>query len=62
MIGWPTQRHVADHVQDLVAHELVVEPQRVVQHAGVADDDGVLERAAERQPLLAQHLHFLEEA
>ena len=42
------ERHIADHVQNLVPHELVVEPQRVVQHAGIADDDRVLERAAER--------------
>ena len=55
------QRQVADHVEDLVAHELVFEAQRV-QHAGVADDDGVLERAAERQAVLAQPLHFLQEA
>ena len=42
-------------------HELVVEAQRVVQHAGVADDNRVLERAAEREALLAHPLHFLQE-
>ena len=56
------QRQVADHVQDLVAHELVLEPQRVVQHARLADHDRVLERAAEREAVLPQHLDFLQEA
>ena len=56
------ERHVADHIQNLVPHELVVEPERVVQHAGVADDDRVLERAAERETVLAQPLDFLQEA
>ena len=55
------QRQIANHVQNLVAHELVLEPQRV-EHAGFAEDDGVLERAAERQAALAQHLDFLQEA
>ena len=51
---------VADHVQNLVADELVLEPQRV-EHAGLAEHDRVLERAAERQAALAQHLDFLQE-
>ena len=55
------ERQVADDVENLVTDELVLEPQRV-QHAGVANDDGVLERAAQRQAVLAQHLHFLQEA
>ena len=55
------QRQVADRVENLVADAFVFEAQRV-QHAGVADDDGVLERAAQRQPLLAHPLHFLQEA
>ena len=55
------QREVANHIQNLVANKLVFEPQRV-QHAGVANDDGVLERAAERQAVLAQPLDFLQEA
>ena len=54
MIGWPSSAMSPIDVQDLVADELVVEPQRVVQHAGLADDDRVLERTAERQPLLTQ--------
>src|SRR5688572_26326874 len=57
----PNERHIANHVQNLVANELIVEPQRVVQHAGVADDDRVLERTAKRQPLLSKHLHFFQE-
>jgi hypothetical protein len=56
------ERQVADHVEDLVADELVLEPQGVVQHAGVAEDDRVVERAAERQAALPQHLDFLQEA
>ena len=48
------ERHVANHIQNLVPHELVVEAERVVEDAGVADDDGVLERAAKGQTLLAQ--------
>ncbi len=55
------ERQVTDDVQDLVTHELVFEAQGV-QHAGVADDDGVFERAAERQAVLAQPFHFLQEA
>ena len=55
------QREIADHVENLVADELVLEAQRVVQHAGLAEDDGVVERAAQRQPALPQHLDFLEE-
>ena len=39
----PNERHIANHVQNLVAHEFIIEPQRVVQHAGVADDDSVLQ-------------------
>ena len=52
---------IAHDVQDLVAHELVLEPQGV-QDARIADDDGVLERSAERQAALPQPLHFLQEA
>ena len=55
------QRQIADHIQNLVPHELVLEPQRI-EHAGLAEDDRVLERAAERQAALAQHLDFLQEA
>ena len=59
--GMTDEGQVADHVEDLVAHELVFEPERV-QHAGLTDDDGVVERSAEREPVLPQHLDFLEEA
>ena len=59
--GISDQRQVADDIENLVADELVFEPQRV-QHAGVADDDRVLERAAEREAVLAQPFHFLQEA
>ena len=47
------ERQVTNDVQDLVTHELIFEAQGV-QHAGVADDDGVFERAAERQALQEQ--------
>ena len=55
------QGQVADRVEDLVADELVFEPERVVQHAGLAEHDGIVERAAERQAVLPQHLDVLEE-
>ena len=54
------QRQIANHIQDLVPHELVVEPQRI-EHAGLAEHDGVLERPAERHAALAQHFDFLQE-
>ena len=55
------EREVADDVEDLVAHELVVEPQRVIQHARFAENDRVVERSAEREAALPQHLDFLQE-
>src|SRR5262249_42353344 len=55
------QREVPDGVEDLVAHELVLEPERVVQHARLAEDDRIVERAAEREPALTEHLDFLQE-
>src|SRR6266850_3410609 len=55
------EREVADGVENLVADELVLEPQRVVEHSRFAENDGVLERAAERQTVLAEHLDVLEE-
>ena len=55
------EREVADRVEDLVADELVLEAQRVVEDAGLAEDDRVVERAAERQAVLPQHLDVLEE-
>ena len=56
------ERQVADRVEDLVAHELVLEAQLVVEDAGLADHDRVLEAAAERQAALAQELHLAQEA
>ena len=50
----PDQCEVADRIQNLVADELVVEPQRVVQHAGLAEHDRVVERAAQREAALTQ--------
>src|SRR5215212_7705623 len=55
------EREVADSIEDLVADELVLEAERVVEDAGLAEDDGVVERAAERQAVLSQHLDILEE-
>jgi len=55
------EREVADDIQNLVTHELVFEPQRI-EHGGLAEDDGVFERAAQREPALTQHLDFLEES
>src|SRR6188768_805375 len=54
------ERHVANDIQNLVAYELIVEAQAIVQYAGIRDDDGVFERAAKRQALLAQHLDFVQ--
>ena len=56
------ERQIADHVENLVADELVLEPQCVVEDAGLAENDGVVERTAERETALAQHLDFLQEA
>src|SRR5262245_22966605 len=55
------EREVADGIENLVAHELVLETQRVVQHAGLAEHDRVLQRAAQRQLVLTQHLDVLQE-
>src|SRR4030095_5523571 len=48
-------------VEHLVAHELVAIPQPV-QRAALADDDRVVERAAERPAVLPQEAEVLEEA
>src|SRR5262249_33742253 len=55
------QREVADGIENLVPDELVFEPQRVVEHAGLAEDDGVIKRATERQAVLPQHFDILQE-
>ena len=44
-----------------MADELVLEAQRIVQHAGFAKHDRVLERTPEGQAVLAQHLDVFEE-
>ncbi len=50
-LQWQTeQREVAHEVEDLVANELVLEAKPVgIEHARFVQDDGVLQRAAERQ-------------
>ena len=54
---------VAHRVEHLVAHELVAIAQAAfVEDAVAADHDGVLERAAERQPGRAHALDLVEEA
>ena len=55
------EREVANRVEDLVADELVLEAQGVVENARLAEHDRVLEGAAEREPVLPQHLDVLEE-
>src|SRR5262245_46291862 len=59
--GVSEEREAADEIEDLVADELVFEAQRAVEDAGVANHDRVVERSAQRQTVLAQHLHFLQE-
>ena len=44
-----------------MADELVFKPQGVVEHARVPKHDRVVERSAQRQALLTQHLDFLQE-
>ena len=44
------ERQIAHRVENLVADEFVLEPQRIVQHACFAENDGVLERGAAGQP------------
>src|SRR5207244_6209140 len=46
----------------LVADELVLEAKRVIQDTGIAEDDRVVERSAEGEAALSQHLDFLQEA
>src|SRR6266850_5990736 len=55
------QREVAKEVEHLVAHELVAVTE-AVEGAVLADDDRVVERAAERAPALAQEAEILEES
>src|SRR5258708_12344810 len=55
------QREIADHVENLVADELVFEPQSVVQDTPLPEDDGVVERAAHPPPPPPPHLPFLHE-
>ena len=46
------QHQVADGVEDLVAHEFVLETQLVVEDRVVANDDGVVHGAAQGQAVL----------
>src|SRR6267143_3306122 len=55
------QREVAEKVEHLVAHELVAVTE-AVEGVALADDDRVVERAAERAPALAQETEILEKA
>ena len=55
------ERQVANGVENLVTDKLVFEPQGVVQHARLAQHDRVIERPAERQAVLPQHLDVLQE-
>ena len=44
-----------------MSDELVLESQRAVEHTRLPEHDGVVERAAEREPTLSEHLDLLEE-
>src|SRR5688572_2906678 len=56
------ERQIAEHIEDLVAYELVLEAQRVVEHPGFADDDRIHERSAKCETALPQHIGFLQKA
>ena len=58
----PEERQVADPVEDLVAHELVLEAQLVVEDPGLTDHDGVVEASPEGQAAPSQHLDLPQEA
>ena len=60
--GPSEKREITDRIEDLVAHELVLETQLVVQHAALSDHNGVVEAAAAGQAIAAQHLHLPEES
>ena len=60
--GASERMQVAHQVEDLVADELVGEAQVVVEHDALADHDGVVERSAPRQAVLAHERHVAEEA
>ena len=60
--GAPQQREIPHQIQDLVAHELVREPQGLLVHQLViAHDDRVLKAATLYQAAAPQDLHFLEQ-
>src|SRR5207249_6354442 len=59
--GIADQRQITDRVENLVADKLVFEPQGVVEDAGLAEHYRILERPAERQTVLPEHLDVLEE-
>ena len=56
------QREVPDGVEDLVADELVLEAQGVVQDAGLPDDHRVLQAAPPGQARPPQRFHLAQEA
>ena len=59
--GVPQEIEVADRIQDLVLHELVVVTQTfVVEDTVFVDNHGVVETAPERQILCTQGLDFAQ--
>src|SRR5712692_7937396 len=59
--GTAEERQVADEVENLVADELITIAE-AVEDAALAEDHGVLERTAARQPLPPHLAEVLEEA
>ena len=60
--GVSEKGQIADRVQDLVAHELVVEAQLAVQDAALPDHDRVLEASAQGQAVPAEAFDLVQEA
>ena len=56
----PHQSQITDHIENLVANEFVFEPQGTVEHAGLAQDNCVVEGGTKREAFLAKHLSFFE--
>ena len=60
--AFSAQHKVADEIQNLVAHELVLETQWLfAHHAFIADHDGVFQAAALDEPFIKQAFDFLVE-
>src|SRR5690606_12618767 len=54
------KREIADDVENLMADEFVVEPERVfVKHSVGRKHDSAVERSAEREVCLSQHFYFV---